>query len=296
MSNKNNPKAEFWSKTYYGKKAQREKKRQVESLQPKSYLFSECKEENYNQRKRWEISKVDLELGEELSKKQQIEIKNEKAIFEAGIYCLLSAAERTTIVEKVFNLLKNQGFLDAKKLLKLLESNSAVKDPLFSEVKSDQIHKGEENVVKQRLDKTHWPNQRKERMIGFINWWISDNGQQIAKEIFDDIQNGKTRAKEFRNIIVKEVPGFSYKSASFLLNKLGYDDVLPIDLWEIRYLRDIHFAELVEPDYETKRGITDKKTYDKCERKLQEIADKLDVSLSVLHATIWGKYAQWKSK
>ncbi|MFA5230113.1 MAG: hypothetical protein WC422_01540 [Candidatus Paceibacterota bacterium] len=57
-------------------------------------------------------------------------------------------------------------------------------------------------------------------------------------------------------------------------------------------MRDIHFAELVEPDYETKRGITDKKTYDKCERKLQEIADKLDVSLSVLHATIWGKYAQ----
>ncbi|MDD4123064.1 MAG: hypothetical protein PHO23_02480 [Candidatus Pacebacteria bacterium] len=42
--------------------------------------------------------------------------------------------------------------------------------------------------------------------------------------------NGRENAVHLRDTVVDSVLGFSYKSASYLLNKIGYDDVIPIDV------------------------------------------------------------------
>jgi len=52
----------------------------------------------------------------------------------------------------------------------------------------------------------------------------------FAQELLEDMFNGRTNSNKFRDIIAKSVPGLSFKSASYLLNKIGYGDVVPIDV------------------------------------------------------------------
>jgi thermostable 8-oxoguanine DNA glycosylase len=228
---------------------------------------------------KWNITDFDITVGKRLWKEQQFEIKDESDIFNVFIYCLLAGAERAMVADKFYRLLKREDFLKPDKLLNV-----------FKKEELDE----KEQEIKSSFFKLHWPNQRRERVVGFIQWWQTNKGQEFTKELSEDMFNGRENAVHFRDTVVDSVSGFSYKSASYLLNKIGYDDVVPIDVWEIRFLRDLYFPEIPNPDYKKVRGITDRKLYLKCENKLKEIALEKGLSAGEFHCAVWGKYARWK--
>jgi len=138
---------------------------------------------------------------------------------------------------------------------------------------------------------SHFPNSKMERITNFSKWYLKET--RLSRLLIHDITvNNRVFGRSIRNGFAEEAPSIGYKSSSLLMIKCGYEDVIPIDIWVMRYLRERGYNVQV-PDYMTVGGMT-KKTYLELEGILRDIAEDFGVSLAVFQGALWGKWSTWQ--
>lgn len=215
--------------------------------------------------KQFSISKIDYENARILLNQERIENLNISEMFKASIYCILAQAERYDKQVKIYRRLLNAG----------IDSPETV----FS--KKDKLH--------QILKKSHYPNEKEKRIKDFSGWWV---GAAIPHAILKDVDNGRTKGMKLRNDFAERAPSFGYKSASLLMIKCGYEDIIPIDIWVLRFLKSMGYS-VDAPDYLTVGGLT-KSKYLELEKILRGLAEDKEVSLALFQGALWGKHSTWK--
>lgn len=120
-------------------------------------------------------------------------------------------------------------------------------------------------------------------------WWIKSD---LPQRILDDAQTGRNLGHELRDELSKKAPGMGMKCSSLLLIKCGYDNVVPVDIWVIRFLRSRGY-NIPEPDYRRISGLV-KREYLKYEEIFSEIGRKeYGISSVAFQAAIWAKNSYW---
>ena len=216
---------------------------------------------------KWTLTEIDFKNARILLEEEKIFPVNEENMFRAGIYCIISAADKYQKHKVVYNKLL-EGELDTPK----------------------NIEENKERF-KEIVKKTRFPNTKIDRIFKFARWWSESD---LAREIIEDIN--KCREKEFklRNQIAEETPGLWYKGASLFMIKCGYENVVPIDLWMLRYLKDMGY-DVAIPDYKKQSGPKPKE-YLEYEKHFQETAGEHEVSPALLQFAIWSKRSTWNKK
>jgi len=211
------------------------------------------------------LTETDFENAQKVYEEQSISPVDESNIFRGGLYCILSAAQDYTNHVKIYNQLIKNGLDTPENILQ-------------SKPKLKRIIKG-----------TRFPNMKYGRVCDFSEWWPKS---EMAEKIMADIGNNRLEEYPIREQITEEAPGMSRKCTSLLLNKLGYENVVPIDLWVLRALSSWGYDVKIS-DYTTVSGLT-KKEYLSYEDVFSDYAKKLNVSPAKLQAAIWAKYSLWK--
>lgn len=215
--------------------------------------------------KKFTLSKEDYKNAKLLLEQERINPLTWDEMFNAGIYCILAQAERYDKQIKIYRRLLRDGITSPGAVFKKRkEFQSIIKD-------------------------SHFPNMKKERIERFAAWWADD---ALPYLILKDVSNGHKNGIPLRNTFAETAPAMSYKSASLFMIKCGYEDVVPIDLWVIRYLIE-QGHDLKKPNYLTVGGITDSKKYLELEAILRKMALDGGVSLALFQAALWGKYSTW---
>ena len=77
-----------------------------------------------------------------------------------------------------------------------------------------------------------------------------------------------------------------YKCASLLLRMAGYDQVVPVDIWALRFLEEHGFKGVRVSDYLTVSGIT-KGEYLKYEKYMSQVAARHRHSPAMFQLILW---------
>jgi thermostable 8-oxoguanine DNA glycosylase len=210
------------------------------------------------------LTKEDFDKAQKIWNEERISPVDEQNMFLAGLYCILSATESY----------KRHTFIYKGLLAKDLDNPESITNN------------------KQRLDravrKTRFPNVKARRIYDFASWWPQSD---LPGRIVEDVHNGRKDEFNLRNQFADEAPGLWYKGASLLMIKCGYENVVPIDLWVMRFLKDCGY-EVEIPDYEKKSGPRPKK-YMEYERIISGMARRRNVSPSIFQFAVWGRYSSW---
>lgn len=206
----------------------------------------------------------DYENAKLLLEQERINPLTLDEMFKAGIYCILAQAERYDKQIRIY-----------RRFLKY-----ELTSPVSIFQKRDKLHA--------ILKESHYPNMKEERIKNFAGWWIV---AAIPHVILKDTLNGHKRGVELRNGFAEIAPAMSYKSASLFMIKCGYEDVIPIDIWVMRFLKEKGYSVKV-PNYLTVGGITGK-LYLELEDILRGMAKNEGVSLAIFQGALWGKYSTW---
>lgn len=215
--------------------------------------------------RKWILTDEDFKNARILYEEEKIHPVNEENMFRAGLYCILSSAE---------NFKKQKSIYDE-----------------FLETKLDRPEsiKGDKEKFKQIIKKTRFPNRKEKYVWSFAVWWPESD---IPRKILDDIGDGREKEYEIRNEFAENAPGISYKCSSLFMIKCGYENVVPLDVWILRFLHD-RGHDVKVPDYKTVSGVTDKE-YLKYEKIVCEIAEELEISPALFQCALWSKYSTWK--
>ena len=76
--------------------------------------------------------------------------------------------------------------------------------------------------------------------------------------------------------------------------KCGYKNVVPIDIWVLRFLKDMGY-DIQIPDYRKQSGPKGKK-YLEYESIFSDIAKEYAVSPALFQFALWTKYSTWNNK
>ncbi len=212
------------------------------------------------------LSEKDFRIGAKIVENELLEEVSERTLSEAIIYCILSTTEIYWKQIEVYNELKKNN---------LLQPNNILKKP---------------NQISDIVSRARFPNQKIDRILNFAEW---SQNTDILLRIVQDSNNGKEREVILRKVLAEECPGISFKAASLVLNKCGYENVVPVDIWIIRFLRSIGYMEIPEPNYKTNGGVLAESKYLAAEREIVRIAEEYNVTPNLLQATIWGKSSNW---
>jgi thermostable 8-oxoguanine DNA glycosylase len=205
-------------------------------------------------------------FAEKLRKEEQIFPFTEYNIFNACIYCILTPRENYPKLKIMQRKLKQQKLDNLDSIL------SCSDEHLRSIVPWDKA----DNIRK------------------FCNWWRESD---FFKNIIQDYADGMQKPVEIREQLI-EAPGFKYKCASLLLEMAGYENVISVDLWVLRYLRDKGHStldpDLLDPkDTSRKRGPS-KRQFLESESYFIKDAKENNVSPAHFRRLLWCKYSTYQ--
>jgi len=217
-----------------------------------------------NKKLQWTLTERDIKNASFILQNEAISPLTIPEMFKAALWSILSATER---FDKQFQIYSS-----------------------FLNRKLDTPQKIQENwdQVCVLISRTRFPNQRKRRLKAFVEWWENTD---VPTHILHDATNGKKREIELRNLLAELAPGIGLKCASLFMIKCQYENVIPIDIWIIRFLKDLGY-NIEIPDYKRVSGIKSK-DYLEYERIIQEIAKSHNLSPALFQAAIWGKNSMW---
>jgi len=215
----------------------------------------------------WNLTEEDFKNAQILYEEEKIYPINEETMFRAGLYCILSAAEKYSKSRFVYQMFH----------MHMLDTPSRI------------ISNREK--MKELVKKLRFPNMKEKHVYKFALWWPKTS---IPSKIIEDIKHGRKNEFNLRNRLAEEAPGMSYKSSSLFMIKCGYENVVPIDLWMLRFLSHIGY-EVEIPDYKTRSG-PKKKEYLEYEKLISEIARSYNVSPALFQFAVWSKHSTWNRK
>lgn len=206
------------------------------------------------------FSERDIEIAHAIHAKEKIDTPNLGSMFCAGLYSILCISERWETADSVYNVLLRKGFADPESI------------------------REKPRELKVHLQPTRWHNKKFSFLRDFSVWW---GESQLPMELLNDIATGRNGEFELRNRIAESAPGIAYKSASLFMLKLGYMNIVPIDIWECRFLSKSGYDVRIG-DYVTTSGPSGRKYLD-CEAKVIETARKQGLSPVIFHLALWGR-------
>ncbi|MDP2672565.1 MAG: hypothetical protein Q8O84_02020, partial [Nanoarchaeota archaeon] len=115
------------------------------------------------------------------------------------------------------------------------------------------------------------------------NW----NKMNLTKRIRDD--KNKELGFKLREEIVEKMYGVGYKFASLFMRMSGYDYLVPVDVWAMKYVESRGFKNRSK---QNSSGLFPRE-YLKYEKKLTNYAKKSNVSPALFQATIYAKFSTW---
>ena len=213
---------------------------------------------------KWKLTKKDFENARISFEQERIRPLNLRNMFIGGRYCILSAADSYTklkILDKDF-------------------TDRGLDTPI-------SITRNEEDV-REVLAKARFPNTKIERIMKFARWWPYS---ELPREIISDARRGRKQEFELRNQVAEEVPGMGYKCASLFMGMCGYRNVVSVDLWILRFLRDKGY-DVEVPDFETIGGAR-RKEFLEYETLVARRAQRYDVPAGIFQRAVWTKRSYW---
>jgi endonuclease III len=162
----------------------------------------------------WEPSEADFDEAREFFEAHLVDPLSLMGMFRAAVYSVLTARERTTTVEITHSKLMDSDLVTPRKI---------------AAAKKEDVEKiiGYVTLSRQKIEKVH----------RLAEWWQdSDVPTSILRDALD------TRELEFRlrDELGKRspygAPGMAHKCASLFMNMCGYERVVSVDLWALRYL------------------------------------------------------------
>lgn len=180
----------------------------------------------------WFPSEEDFENAEDILYEERFYSLNRESLFRAGMYSILTAAEEYGDTKGTYNLLMEKGIDTPEKVRKM------GKEELI-----DLIENGSNG---KRI--THY-NQKAHRIYKFADGWSESD---LPEKILEDVENKRKEIsdlEDLRNEIVEEFTGFGPKVVSFFQLKCGYENAIPLDSWESRFLDEILDEDIKVPDY-----------------------------------------------
>ena len=225
----------------------------------------------------WTLTIRDFARAEIGLKYESIE-RNKKSMFRGTLYAVLSTTELFSKQLKVYRHLLENGF-DNPYMINKVQTPGCI-SCLYHEI----------------LTKTRFPNQKIKRIRDLSRWWQKSD---LPDRIIDDINRGRKNEFGLRTELAKECPGLALKASSLLFEMLGYENVIPIDLWILRYLNYKGYKFPV-PDYKTVSGLRDD-IYLDAEKHLIEISKEyqrqfsghVNVTPAVFQFALWSENAPW---
>ena len=224
-----------------------------------------------------EFTLKDFELAKDLIEQEKVSPLTQNNMFFAAVYSLLSAMENFNRQMLLCNWLYKNNF----------------NDPL-------NVIKDSENLIKLESYSSLGKNKR-ERIIKLSHFWIDNN---LTTRIKDDLHGSKQDVFEIRKELDKAKVGLGYKCASLFLRMCGYDNIAPIDMWTLEFLKHnnveikkcytIGSATEIGGETISSRGITPK-DYVSYEVPLLDFAKKYSVSIALMQATIYLTNSTWKN-
>ncbi len=207
----------------------------------------------------FKLTERDFYNAKKLMEKERVQPPiTEEKMFAAAIDCMLAVSEKEEKRKKVF--------ADLSKV-DLLSPEEIIKRPYD---------------LKEVLKPTRFPKRKFEYIRKFAEWW---KNSEFPEDVLKDIANGREREFELRNRFAEEAPGIGHKTASFCMIKYGYEKVVPIDLWMLRYLKSLGY-DVEIPDYERKSG-PKREEYLFYEKIASEEASRYRVSPALFQFAVW---------
>jgi len=202
-----------------------------------------------------------------------------ESLYPAFVYSLLSAAQSTVTLVKVFNRLKKEGYLT----------------PAAYNTKTQLS-------IINILRVLHFPNQKIERYTKFNDWWQDDiiKNDSIIKQIINQSNNGNfTNQHELRKKLATDgCAGVAWKVASFIIQlsipNTANIQIVVVDKWMLDFLKGLNYkikgAIIKSPDYRTVSGVSSTE-YLQCEKYIADMAHKINLSPSQMGLMVWSKVA-----
>lgn len=209
----------------------------------------------------------DIKKAEDWYQQELINPVNSENMFKAAVYSILSIAQNYTRQKSIYD--------------SLLENN------LDTPEKINDNTEGFERII----SKARYPNSKIRTIYKLAIDWNWTPNVIIAKEqIFWDIKNGRKGDEfELRNTLAKRIYGVGLKCASLLMMKCGYQNVVPIDRWMIRFLRQTCDYDIRH--IESRRGMS-KSKYLNCEKEFQKQAELYGYTPAFLQNLVWTYFSK----
>ncbi len=211
------------------------------------------------------IDKTDIERAKFLRRKEVLEEVTESSAYAAGVYCILSVAESNKKVNALMGSLNDAGLLAPEAVL------------------------GSTKRLEGLMSYIRFPNKKYNSVMSFTRWWKES---EVPKQLLSDIEEGRRNELELRRLISGQRVGLGYKGASFFMVKLGYENVVPIDIWMLRFLDDCGY-QIIIPDYGAIGGLTGKR-YMQYESLISDMAIERGMTPAFFQFVIWTKYSGYK--
>ncbi len=185
-------------------------------------------------------------------------------MFEGGLYCILTATENYSKQMEAYNRLFEHG------------------------MNSPEGIKTNPKKLEKILKKTRFHNERIKKVTKFAQWWVQSS---LPNRIIEDIKNGREDEFRIREYLMKHAPGMGRKVGSLFLRMCGYHNVVPLDLWAVRFLEERGISVVANTH---RKGEIGRKEYLEGERRLSEIARQHGHTPAGLQLLIYSKGSQWK--
>ena len=202
------------------------------------------------------LTSRDIKRGQKILDMEKMPVLSVRSIFQATVYTILAQREQfKNQVSMYNNLLSNH----------LLDPRSCLDHP----------------IMLRSILKTISLNTAKFYYILANAQIYNEVGYTLVEQIVGNMLNRDSQ-RRMRLKLVSMLPGISYKSASLILLKCGYEQLGVIDVWTLRYL-NIYDVDSI---YSIKR-------YEQIERQMLRLAKGYKMSLGMFQATIWGKLSSY---
>ena len=212
----------------------------------------------------WEPGWLDFQKGNMLMITEAYNPLSLPRLYTALLYSILSAGEKFGSHKKMFEEFLCAELYEAQDMLDNLDTV--------------------ENIV-QKYGKKEY---KLKAIESSAKVW---NELGVRRRILEDPErrNGKVLRKE----LVDSMYGMGYKIASLFLRKTGYEDLVPVDLWQQKFCESKGYIHTTDKKKSTKKsGLTPRQNL-LYEETTTEFAKQYNVTPAHLQATVYATWSTW---
>ena len=210
------------------------------------------------------------EASRQLARRKKWKMMSEEELWHELCLCILSS---NVPFESAFSAVKhllNEGLLSIDRVINEIETEELIalelSKPIFLPPKKDGT-----------LRKYRFPETRASFIVK-AGYNLYYEGPTIST-----ILNKFESSRKVRDFLSDRIPGVGFKQASLFLRNIGYMEPLAIvDVHVLNFMKEI---KLISP--ESYNSSLSSKRYKMIEKKIQELANKMGMSLSILDFAIW---------